>query len=76
MSISPIQNKIVNELDFIPESKLSEVYDWLHRFRLKVNPGSVNVSKNLLGDEFAGKWKGPDTAGELINMLKHNQTNQ
>ncbi|BAZ09327.1 hypothetical protein NIES4071_11350 [Calothrix sp. NIES-4071] len=49
--------KIVQELQDIPEDKLAELYDLIHRFRLGLNqerkqPRTPGLLKGKLGDAF------------------------
>jgi len=37
-----IQDDIINELQFIPEAKLKELYELIHSFRLKLNNDALN----------------------------------
>lgn len=42
-----IQDAIINELQYIPEAKLFELYDFIHYFRL-----GLNSEKKAVEDEF------------------------
>jgi len=49
-----ILKKVVKEVRLIPEDRLSELYDFVHYFRLGVEScKSTPVKKNL---QFAGSW--------------------
>ena len=39
-----IQDDIINELKYIPEAKLMELYDLIHYFRLGLNSEATNQS--------------------------------
>ncbi len=54
MSISIVREKIIKEVQLIPEEKLSEIYNFLHFFRLGIQKPKGN-SKEIL--KFAGSWK-------------------
>jgi hypothetical protein len=46
-----IKDDIINELQYIPESRLTEIYDIVHYFRLKFNSETPKqgIQKNLAG---------------------------
>jgi hypothetical protein len=46
-----IKDDIINELQYIPEAKLIEIYDIVHYFRLKFNNETPKqgIQKNLAG---------------------------
>lgn len=54
MSISIVREKVIKEVQLIPEEKLSEIYNFLHFFRLGIQKSKGN-SKEIL--KFAGSWK-------------------
>lgn len=47
------KQKIIEELQFIPESKLTELYDFIHYFRL----GLAGEQKSSNFMNFAGAWE-------------------
>jgi hypothetical protein len=42
-----IQDDIMHELQFIPEAKLFELYDFIHYFRLGLNAEKVSIDKTM-----------------------------
>jgi hypothetical protein len=42
-----IQDDIIHELQFIPEAKLFELYDFIHYFRLGLNAEKVKIDKTM-----------------------------
>jgi len=48
-----IKNKIINELNRIPDYKLAEIYDFVHYYRLGLQQSVENIDKIM---EFAGCW--------------------
>ncbi|MDD2722992.1 MAG: hypothetical protein PHH59_03090 [Methylovulum sp.] len=40
-----IQDDIINELQYIPETQLSELYELIHAFRLKLNSESRRTAE-------------------------------
>ncbi|MBD3276167.1 MAG: hypothetical protein GF372_12700 [Candidatus Marinimicrobia bacterium] len=49
-----MKRKVVEELDRIPQSKLPEIYDLIHHYRLGLKQGSARKAQIL---ELAGSWK-------------------
>ncbi len=64
MNAENIRYKIIEELNFIPENKLEEIYEFIHYFQLEINSIKVEKDKELLGDE---------SAEELIASIKEHQ---
>lgn len=54
MEYSTSKNKIIQEINLIPEYKLTELYDLIHSFRLTLKP-SENQVKEIM--KFAGCWQ-------------------
>ena len=54
MGKSVIRDKVIEELKLIPEYKLSEIYDFIHYFRIGLQESKGNIDKIM---EFAGCWK-------------------
>lgn len=50
-----IKNKVLQEIDLIPEDKLTEVYHFIHYFRLGLETAQLAQSKPILA--FAGCWQ-------------------
>lgn len=60
---SVIKQKLMHEIDLLPENKLSEVYDFAHYLRLAVKKQNKK-NKDLLS--FAGSWSDmPDEEFDL-----------
>jgi hypothetical protein len=53
METLELQNKVMDEIKLIPESKLQEIYSVIHFFRLGLEKG-IRVPKNIM--RFAGSW--------------------
>jgi hypothetical protein len=53
MTSSILKNKLINEINLIPDEMLSEVYSFVHYFRLGTEKGVKN-KKDLLS--FSGAW--------------------
>ena len=49
-----IRDKVMEEIKFIPEHKLSEIYDFIHYFRVDSQKSKVNIDQIM---QFAGCWK-------------------
>lgn len=54
MSQSITRNKVMDEIQLIPENKLEEVYDFVHYFRIGLREAVQGDKKEIL--EFAGSW--------------------
>jgi hypothetical protein len=50
-----IKNKVLKEIDLIPEDKLADLYNFIHHFRLGLEKSQVTKSKQILA--FAGCWE-------------------
>ena len=62
MGESIIRDKVMEEIKLIPEHKLSEVYDFIHYFRIGLQKSKVNINQIM---QFAGCWK--DMSEDLFN---------
>ncbi|HAN73135.1 MAG TPA: hypothetical protein DCQ63_01670 [Planktothrix sp. UBA8402] len=54
MNYSTPKNKIIEEINLIPEDKLIELYDLIHGFRLTLKLSENNVNEIM---KFAGCWQ-------------------
>jgi heterodisulfide reductase subunit A-like polyferredoxin len=54
MTESIIRDRVMKEIKLIPEHKLSEVYDFIHYFRIGLQKSKGNVDQIM---KFAGCWK-------------------
>ncbi|MCB0214304.1 MAG: hypothetical protein KDJ52_33505 [Anaerolineae bacterium] len=63
MASTLIKNKVLQEIDLIPEDKLTELYTFIHYFRLGVEKAFVTKPKPNLA--FAGCWQ--DMPDEMVN---------
>jgi hypothetical protein len=48
------RNRVMQEIKLIPEDKLSEVYDFIHYFRIGILKSEKNIDQIM---KFAGCWK-------------------
>jgi len=62
METSIIRDKLLEEIKLIPEHKLSELYDFIHYFRLSLQNSKENRDQII---KFAGCWK--DMPKEIFN---------
>lgn len=62
MRESVMLSKVIEELNLIPEHKLSEVYDFTHYFRIGLQKSKGNVDQTM---KFAGCWE--DMPENLFN---------
>jgi len=54
MRKSVIREKVMEEIKLIPEHKLSELYDFIHYFRIGLQESKDNITQIM---QFAGCWK-------------------
>ncbi len=54
MSESIIRDRVMKEIKLVPEHKLSEIYDFIHYFRIGLQRSKGNVDQIM---KFAGCWK-------------------
>ncbi|MBI4684867.1 MAG: hypothetical protein HY755_06685 [Nitrospirae bacterium] len=54
MAKSAIRDRVMSEIELIPEYKLSEIYDFIHYFRVGLQKSKGNVEQIM---RFAGCWK-------------------
>jgi hypothetical protein len=54
MGLSIVRERVMQEVQLIPEEKLTELYDFLHYFRLGLQ-NSKGDSAEIM--KFAGSWK-------------------
>jgi hypothetical protein len=50
-----IKNKVLREIDLIPEEQLADLYNFIHYFRLGLETSSSQKNKQILA--FAGCWQ-------------------
>ena len=58
-----IKNKVLQEIDLIPEDKLADLYNFIHYFRLGLEKSQLTNARPILA--FAGCWK--DMPDEMFN---------
>ena len=58
MASPMIKDKIINEINLMPEDKLTEVYRYVHKFRLGEEKGKEEDLIDILS--FSGSWKDMD----------------
>jgi len=68
MSISHLKAQLLQELQLVPEEQLSELYNLVHSFRLRLNSASTEPQKMM---EFAGCWNdlSPETYADFLDDL-------
>jgi hypothetical protein len=54
MSLSMLRAKVLEEVNLFPESKLPDLYDFIHYFRLGLETSRGNGGQIM---QFAGTWK-------------------
>ena len=54
MSQSITRNKVMEEIQLIPEHKLEEVYDFVHYFRIDLGEAVLGGKEEIM--KFAGSW--------------------
>jgi hypothetical protein len=56
-----IKDKVIQEIDLIPEEQLADLYNFIHYFRLGLETSSSQEQRQALA--FAGSWRDmPDEA--------------
>ncbi len=60
-----LKDKVLQEIDLIPEERLAEVYNFIHYFRLGLEKSEIGELKPIL--TFAGCWK--DMSDEMFDDL-------
>ncbi len=59
MSSVMIRTQLIDEINLIPDRKLSEIYNFIRYFRLGVEKEAVTNKKDSLS--YAGSWKKMDS---------------
>jgi hypothetical protein len=54
MAKSAIRDRVISEVELIPEHKLSEIFDFIHYFRVGLQKSKGNFEQIM---QFAGCWK-------------------
>ncbi len=54
MSPTQLRRKVIEEIQRLPDEKLSELYNVIHSFRIGVEHGSQSYQDNIM--QFAGCW--------------------
>ncbi len=74
MSVSPFRVKLLEEVQQIPESKVEELYDFVHHFRLGLESAQWQPPQIL---KFAGCWNEmpeeilTELLGEIFSRRQH-----
>ena len=55
MTALMIKDKVIQEINLIPEDKLADVYNFIHYFRLGLETSAHHANKQTLA--FAGCWR-------------------
>jgi hypothetical protein len=63
MTSLQIKDKVLQEIDLIPDDKLPDVYNFIHYFRLGLEKAGLSDTKSNLA--FAGSWQ--DMSDEMFN---------
>lgn len=71
MNSSDIQFRLVDEIKLIPQDKLSELYDFIHFYRLGLNTAQNNIEEIM---QFAGCWN--DIPDEDFNRFLDDISNR
>ena len=71
MATTVIREKVIEEIQHMPEDKLDELYDLLHFFRIGLQQAPASSSDNAVM-AFAGCWK--DMADEEFDALLDDMT--
>lgn len=58
MTNETLRNRILEEIQRIPETKLEEIYDFLHYFRVGLGSSETSPAFSVL--PFAGAWSDMD----------------
>jgi len=66
MNVSEIQIRLTEEISLIPQNKLSELYDFIHFYRVGLETAQ-NTAEEIMG--FAGCW-GDMQDGDFENFLE------
>lgn len=61
MDSSRLRERVLNEINLIPEDKLAQLYDFIHHFRLGIEEPSGNPLAIM---QFAGCWN--DMSDEMF----------
>ncbi len=69
MENSFIRKKVYDEIELIPEYKLTEIYDFLHYFRLGLLASEPDQTNQTM--KFAGCWRdmSDDEFNEFMNEI-------
>lgn len=70
-NLESTRDKIFDEINLLPKEKLSEVYSFIHKFRLKEQK-SKQEQLNVMS--YAGSWK--DIDNDAYNDLMTNTANR
>ncbi len=57
-----LRTKVIAEINLVPEEKLSELYNFIHDFRLGVEVSKASLEQTI---QFAGCWN--DMSDEMFN---------
>lgn len=74
MPESMIREKLAKEIELLPEEKLSEIYEFIHCFRLGFQKSSETQVDDIM--EFAGCWKDMPEFSEEIEERRQKAFNR
>ena len=63
MTLSILKNRLLNEIELLPEDKLTDLYNVIHYFRLGAEKNKGENDNDLLS--FSGSWN--DMNDEIFN---------
>jgi len=70
-----MKNKVLQEIDLIPEDKLADIYNFVHQFRLQLE--NTSTVRNRPTISFAGCWNDmpDDLFDEFIEEIEERRQN-
>jgi hypothetical protein len=72
--ITPIKEKIVEEIKKFPDEKVRKLYDIIISLRDEMGVENEDKKREIpLGTMFAGKWQDERSAEEIIKEIKENR---
>ena len=66
MGMPMVRDRLIEEIQLIPEEKLAEIFDLLHYFRLGLQRPRVGAEAIL---KFAGSWKLEGDARGIVSRI-------
>lgn len=74
MTTVMIKSKVLQEIDLIPEDRLTDLYNFIHYFRLGLERSRVECAQSIMA--FAGCWKDmPEEAfADLVTEVRERRS--